>query len=122
ENNMAWKAAGLNGLFSRGQIGGISGNVRFGDGLSIQQHPELWGGITIELLDPSGPGIDDNPGYMKSIDIVGVEDGSYIFPDLPSGSVTIRAVADGWASEPVTVNLTGNFTYVDNVDLILNLE
>jgi hypothetical protein len=122
ENNMAWKAAGLNGMFTRGQIAGISGRVRFGDGLSIQQHPELWGGITIELLNPLGPEISDNPGYMKSIDIVGVEDGSYIFPDLPTGSVTIRAVATGWASEPVTVNLIGQFPYVADVDLILQPE
>ena len=122
ENNLAWKAAGLAGNFSRGQIGGIAGHVRFGDGLSIQQHPELWGGITIELLNPSGPIIDNNPGYRSSIDIVGVEDGSYIFPDLPRGRLTIQAIAEGWSSDPMTVNLYEPFAYISNVDLILNME
>lgn len=119
ENNQTWKAAGLNGRVSRGEIAGISGRVRFGDGLNLQMHPELWGGITIELLQPSGPGIDDNPAYRTSIDIVGVEDGSYIFPDLPLGRVTVRAIADGWSSEPVTVSLFRQFDYIDGVDLVL---
>lgn len=117
ENNLEWKAAGLNGMARRRGIGGISGRIRFGDGLSLQLHPELWGGITIELMDSD---ILDNPVYRSSIDIVGVEDGSYLFPDLPLGNLTIRAVADGWSSDPVTVILNDPFAYQANVDLILN--
>jgi len=119
ENNQIWKAYAYSHPLGRGDITGISGRVRFGDGTDIQLHPELWGEITIELVDPPQE-IIDNPCYMKSIDFVGVVDGSYIFPDLPRDTVTIRAVADGWASEPVTLDMTGNFAYRDDIDLIIN--
>jgi hypothetical protein len=120
ENNSYWKAAAVSQPLGRGDIAGISGQVRFSDGLSLQNHPELWGGVTIELLDPLTPEILDHPSYRTSIDIVGVVDGSYVFPDLPRGTVTIRAVADGWESDPVTVDLPENFAYRDHIDLIMH--
>jgi len=120
ENNQDWKASALVNPLGRGDITAVSGHVMFGDGLNLQLHPELWGGITIELVEPLTPEITENPSYMKSIDLVGVEDGSYIFPDLPRAVVTIRAFADGWSSDPVTINLTENYAYRENVDLIIN--
>jgi len=122
ENNSYWKAAALARPLGRGDITAVAGTIRFGDGLDIRHHPELWGGITIELLDPLTPEILGHPAYRTSIDIVGVVDGSYLFPDLPRAVVTIQAVADGWASDPVMLDMTGNFAYRDNIDLILKPE
>jgi len=120
ENNSYWKAGAVARPLRRGDITGVSGQVRFGDGLDIQKHPELWGGITIELIDPVTAEILNHPSYRTSIDIVGVVDGTYIFPDLPRGIITIRAYADGWESDPVTVDVRRYFNYAQNVDLILN--
>jgi hypothetical protein len=123
ETNHSWVAAALGHPVPRGSITGCSGRVRFNDGLDIQLHPELWGKITIELVDPHTPEIIDNPVYRKSIDIVGVEDGSYIFPDLPRAIVKIRAVSAvqfGWTSPEVEVDLRGPFAYKENVDLMLS--
>ncbi|HEX9745381.1 MAG TPA: hypothetical protein VGB30_08130, partial [bacterium] len=63
ENNQIWKAYGFRNLIPRGAIGGISGRVRFGDGLSLPQHPELWDSIRVELVDPLTPEITGNPVY-----------------------------------------------------------
>ena len=119
ENNSYWKAGAYADPLGRGDITAVSGQIRFGDGLEIQKHPELWGLITIELLDPLTPEVLNHPCYRTSIDIVGIADGSYIFPDLPRGKITIRAVAPGWESDPVTLNMDRNFAYKDHVDLIL---
>jgi hypothetical protein len=119
ENNSFWKAAAQANPLGRGDITAVAGQIRFGDGLDLQHHPELWGQITIELVDPLTLSVTENPAYMESIDIVGVIDGSFIFPDLPRAVVTIRAVAPDWESQPVTLDLTENFAYRDNVELLM---
>ena len=119
ENNQDWKAFAYSEPLGRGEIAAVSGQVRLGDGLDIQLHPELWGKISINLLDPLTPEIIDSPSYMKSINLVGVVDGSYIFPDLPSTTVKLQAVSDGWQSSVVTVDLSANYAYRPNVDFIM---
>ena len=120
ENDSYWKAPILGNpdLLGRGNIGGISGHIKLTGDKSIFDYPKLWGRIRIELVDPP-PEIIGKPYYRTSIDIVGVKDGSYIFPDLPLGTLSVRAVADGWHSEPVTVDLKSNYAYIPFVDLVL---
>lgn len=103
----------------RGEIAGVSGRLRFSDGLSIQQHPEIWDSLQINLIDPLTPEITESQMYRTSIDIIGVEDGSYIFPDLPGTVVTIQASSDGWVSDPVEVDLNGFFEYRSGIDLMM---
>ena len=122
ENNMAWKAAIFGDPIRNGQIAGISGRVRFEDDLTLSDYPELWEKITIELINPLTPEIVDSPVYRTSVDLIGIDDGSYLFFDLPSEVVTIQAFADGWQSPAVTVDLRGSFVYRDNVDLIMQPE
>jgi hypothetical protein len=122
ENNMSWKAAIFGDPIERGAIAGLSGRIRFIDHLSLQQHPELWEGITVNLLDPLTPEIIESPVYRTSVDLVGIDDGSYLFYDLPPEVVTIQAEADGWQSSTATVDLRGFFEYEDNVDLMMYPE
>jgi len=120
ENDQVWKAAGLSGHAARGEITCIGGYVSFSDDSTMQDHPELWGNITIELIDPDTVAIHSNPAYMTSTDIIGAGDGSYLLPDLPTGVLTLRAHADGWQSDPVTVEMTQHFAYRDDVNFVLN--
>jgi hypothetical protein len=120
ENDHSWKAASFGHPVPRGAITGCSGRIHFDDHLSIQQHPELWGKIVIQLLDPLTQEIIDSPIYRKSMDIVGVEDGSYLYPDLPRAIVTIQAIAPGWASEQEVVDLRGDFAYESGVDFLMS--
>ncbi len=122
ENNLSWKAATQATPLARGEIAGVSGRIRFSDHTSIQYHPELWDSLRIELIDPLTPEIVDSLIFRTSIDLFGVEDGSYIFPDLPSEIVTIQAFADGWSSQEETVDLRGYFVYRDNIDLMMSPE
>lgn len=122
ETNHEWKAWALGHPLPRGGIAGVSGRIHFDDQLDIQNHKELWGKITIELIEPLTPSIVNNPAFRKKIDIVGVEDGSYLFPDLPREVVKIRASAPGWLSQPVTVDLRSQYCYKENVDLLLEKQ
>ena len=88
ENNSYWKAAAISMPLSRGDITAVSGRIRFTDGLDMQRHPELWGDITIELIDPLNSFILNHPAYRTSIDIVGVAD--------CADSDTPAPVAPGW--------------------------
>ena len=120
ESFQSWKAAAYVEPLKRGEIAGVSGRLRFSDGLSIREHPEIWDSLQVDLIDPLTPEITESQMYRTSIDIVGVEDGSYIFPDLPGTLVTIQASADGWVSDPVTIDLNGFFEYRPDIDLMMH--
>lgn len=119
ENCQDWKAAGFKNRIERGDIGGISGKVIFSDGLPLSEHPEVWDSLRIELVPPYHPKVDSNPVYRKSIDIFGMDDGTYIFPDLPADNIYLQALADGWSSEVINVNLYGSFPYLEQIDFLL---
>ena len=80
ETTHSWKAAVFGDPIESGAIAGCSGQIHFRIISAFMSIPSVWGKVTISLLDPLTTEILNNPVYRKSIDIVGIDDGSVHFP------------------------------------------